>query len=387
VLLTWRRFVPDRQHVTLIGHPFASIGMGEQLRACARALDAVGVEYGIYDVYRYSKRTDHEHLALLASREVSDIASGVRVFHINGDEVEPVLAAMRQRGFDFSAGRNVVVPAWELPNYPSVWKSGLETFDEVWAISAYVHEALTRAGLRSHFVGQSLEIPSRAFLSRRYFGIRESALVFLHFLDLTSFAARKNPEAAVELFERLRALRPLEDIQLVLKVKNGEAAASDWVDELRERLHHDAVLITDVLTTFETHSLISCSDCFVSLHRAEGTGRGAGEAMCLGRTALATAWSGNLDYMDPKSALCVNYKLVPVPPGAYPHGEGQLWADPDLEHALQLALRLVDEPAFRRSTELAGSRAIAHRASNRTVGLRMLERLQAERTEAAPVTL
>lgn len=377
----------DTQRVTLVGHPFASIGMGEQLRACARALDAVGVDYEIYDVYRYSKRTDPDHLELLSSREVPDVPSGIRIFHINGDEVEPVLAAMSKRGFDFGAGRNVIVPAWELPTYPSVWKSGLETFDEAWAISTYVHEALTRAGVRSHFVGQSLEIPSRPFLSRRYFGIRDSALVFLHFLDLTSFATRKNPEAAVEVFARLRALRPLEDIQLVLKVKNGDAAASDWVDELRERLHDDAILITDVLTAFETHSLISCSDCFVSLHRAEGTGRGAGEAMWLGRTALATGWSGNVDYMDLTSALFVNYKLVPVPAGAYPHAEGQHWADPDREHALELALRFVDDPAFRRSMEVAGRRAIAHRASNRTVGLRMLQRLQAERTEVEPATL
>jgi len=378
--------VSDSQGVTLIGHPFASIGMGEQLRACARALDAAGVEYGIYDAYRHSKRTDPEYLELVASREVAAVGAGVRIFHINGDEVEPVLSTMRQRGFDFTAGRNVVVPAWELPTYPSVWKTALDAFDEAWAISTYVHESLTRAGVRSHFVGQSLEIPNRPFLSRRHFGIRESSLVFLHFLDLTSFATRKNPEAAVDVFERLRELRPLEDIQLVLKVKNGEAAAKEWTEELQERWP-DAVFITDVLTAFETHSLIACCDCFISLHRAEGTGRGAGEAMWLGRSALATAWSGNMDYMDPRTALCVNYTLVPVPAGAYPHCEGQHWAEPDREHALEQVLTFVDNPASRLSRQAAARRAIAERASNRVVGLRMLGRLQADRTEITHVTL
>lgn len=384
-MLRGRKSVSDRQRVTLVGHPFASIGMGEQLRACARSLDAVGVEYDIHDVYRHSKRTDPDYADLVGSREVTDVGEGVRIFHINGDEVEPVLDAMRQRGFDFAAGRNVIVPAWELPAYPSIWKPMVDRFDEAWAISRYVHEALTQAGARSYFVGQSLEIPNRPFLSRRYFGIRESALVFLHFLDLTSFATRKNPEAAVDVFERLRARRPREDVQFVLKVKNGEAAATDWVDELRERLP-DAVFVTDVLTGFETHSLIACCDCFVSLHRAEGTGRGAGEAMWLGRAALATAWSGNMDYMDPQSALAVSYKLVPVPAGAYPHAEGQHWAEPDSDHAFELSLRFLDDPAFRLAVQVAAHRAIAQRASNRAVGLRALRRLQAERTEVTPVT-
>ena len=44
-------------------------------------------------------------------------------------------------------------------------------------------------------------------------------------------------------------------------------------------------------------SLINACDCFVSLHRSEGFGRGLGEAMALGRLALGTGWSGNVDFM------------------------------------------------------------------------------------------
>src|SRR5262249_48568992 len=96
-----------------------------------------------------------------------------------------------------------------------------------------------------------------------------------------------------------------------LKVKDGESGADDWLAPLRERLPH-TVCISNPLNALETRSLINCCDCFASLHRSEGFGRGTGEAMFLGRLALATGWSGNLDYMTAENSLLADYRLVPV---------------------------------------------------------------------------
>ena len=136
-----------------------------------------------------------------------------------------------------------------------------------------------------------------------------------------------------------------------------------------------AIFISRPLTSLENFSLIAACDCFVSLHRSEGFGRGPGEAMFLGRMAMATAWSGNMDYMDADSALLVNYELTPVPDGAYPHGNGQVWAEVDIDHSVHLALKAMDDPSFARSVERAGRRAVFARAGNRAVGLRMAERI------------
>jgi hypothetical protein len=48
------------------------------------------------------------------------------------------------------------------------------------------------------------------------------------------------------------------------------------------------------MTSLETRSLINACDCFASLHRAEGFGRGTGEAMFLGwrwRPAGQATWT------------------------------------------------------------------------------------------------
>ena len=373
----------DDVPVTLIGHPYAAIGMGEQLRSHVRALEAVHVRPGVLDIFRHASRADPAHQALIEPLERRDARGGVRVFHVNGDEVSRVLGAFEALGGRLDGGRNIVVPAWELPRYPAEWAAGLSRFDEVWAISHFVKDSLAASGITSHVVGQSIEPPKLgAMLPRRWFGVRESAFVLLHFLDLSSYATRKNPEAAMALLDRLVALRPQADLQLVLKVKNAEAAAADWAASLRRNAH--VVVLSEPLDSQGVRSLIRACDCFVSLHRAEGFGRGLGEAMAEGRLALGTGWSGNVDFMTAENSLLVPFRMARVRKGQYPHGAGQSWAEPDVSRAAELLLPWIDDPARGRPLAERGRTEVLRGHGDRAVGLRVLGRLEAQAALAVP---
>jgi hypothetical protein len=178
------------------------------------------------------------------------------------------------------------------------------------------------------------------------------------------------------MFRRLIAERPFDDIQLVLKMK-GDKQASDDLAARIDLPQESFVVVNQLLSAYQQHSLIAACDCLVSLHRAEGFGRGPGEAMRLGRAALATGWSGNVDFMDKSNALLVDYKLIPVAPGDYPESEGQLWAEPDVEHAASLARWALDNPADLREMTRRGRHDIVMKMGDRAVGLRMLQRLKA----------
>ncbi len=365
----------DDMQVTLIGHPFAPIGMGEQMRSHIAACAAAYIDCGVLDIFRYAQRGDADHHALIDGHERRDAPGGIRIFHVNGDEVDSVIDAFAGRGGDFAAGYNIIVPAWELPVYPKQWAVRLGRFDEVWALSAFIQDSLATAGVMSHLIGQSVEPPCGPKLPRRSFAIRESAFVLLHFFDLTSFASRKNPLAVLELFRRLRAQSPFLDAQLVLKVKNGERDATGWAGELRA--DPQIRIIDTPLDQLGVRSLVSACDCFVSLHRAEGFGRGLAEAMALGRLALGTAWSGNLDFMTEANALPVRCRLVPVERDAYPHWQGQNWAEPDIDHALDLLGAVLADPARGAERARRGQMEVLRGFGNRAVGLRMLARLEA----------
>jgi glycosyltransferase involved in cell wall biosynthesis len=310
----------------------------------------------------------------MASAEEEVASSPIRIFHVNGDEVTPVLAAFAQRGGNFGGGYNIIVPAWELPVYPAAWTGYIREFDEVWAVSRFVADSLAASGIRSTYIGQPVELPTGYFVPRRHFGIRESAFAILNFFDLSSYPARKNQESVIRVFERIRKRRPFDDIQLVIKAKNGDKNAEDWIRPLRSRIP-EAVFISYPLSALQTRSLINCCDCLISLHRSEGFGRGMGEAMFLGRLAVATGWSGNLDYMTKENSLLVNYRLAPVGPNEYPFGEGQVWAEPDLDHAVFLIERAIDDRGRVRELTARGQREIRLGFGFRAVGLRVLSRV------------
>ena len=366
-------------NITLIGHPYSPIGMGEQLRSHIAALATMQADFGVYDIFRFASRADPAHAALIGGREVETVPDGVRIFHLNGDEIDNAKAAFAKCGFDWDTGRNIAVPAWELPIYPAEWADKLRGFDEVWALSGFIRQALAAAGIMSHLVGQSVEPPPGPLLPRRHFGIRESALVLLHFFDISSWASRKNPGAVLDLFRRLREAEPFADIQLVLKVKQGEFGAEDWArDFLAKHGASGQILLIDrPLDSLGVRSLIAACDCFVSLHRAEGFGRGLGEAMALGRLALGTDWSGNTDFLTESTGLPVGYRLVPVGEGEYPHGDGQVWAEADIGDAVAKLAPVLADPSRGRQLARNGQAAVLRGFGNRAVGLRMWERIEA----------
>ena len=364
----------DDVDVTLIGHPFAPIGMGEQMRSHISACRAVGLDIGVFDIFRYAQRVDDGHREVVGALERLDAPGGIRIFHINGDEVERVLEEFAARGGVFADGINIIVPAWELPSYPKEWARALRRFDAVWALSRFIQTSLATAGIQAPLIGQSVQMAAGSCLPRRHFGIRESAFVLLNFFDLSSYASRKNPNAVLALLDRIRAEQPFLDVQLVLKAKNGEAHAEEWAAGLKPDPR--IKLITTPLDSFEVRSLINACDCFVSLHRSEGFGRGLGEAMLLGRLAMGTGWSGNVDFMTAENSLLVRHELVRLKRDDYPHWKGQSWAEPDVNHAYDLLRPVLADPARGRAMALRGQAQVFRSHGDRAVGLRILDRLE-----------
>ena len=91
-------------------------------------------------------------------------------------------------------------------------------------------------------------------------------------------------------------------------------------------------------------ALYKACDCYVSLHRAEGFGRGIAEALLLGKQVITTGYSGNMDFCrEPRVAL-VRHKIRAVDRGEYFWGDGQFWAEPDIDHAAQLMRSVRDNP-------------------------------------------
>jgi glycosyltransferase involved in cell wall biosynthesis len=266
---------------------------------------------------------------------------------------------------------------WELARFPEAWRGAIDLVDEIWVATDFVRDSVaadTEKPVRT--IGVAVDAtPSRPY-SRAKFGIPDDTFTFLFSFDFASYVARKNPYAVVTAFRRAFPERG-EQVSLVLKTINGHRNR-DGLAALQAVAAGDArVRVLDGhLTRDEVFGLESAADCFVSLHRSEGFGLGLAESMSLGKPVIGTGYSGNLEFMNSGNSCLVGYKLIDVGQAEYPHAQGQVWADPDVDHAAYFMRRLVDDPTFASGLGRRARADIAQDFSAEAVGARMAGELR-----------
>ena len=153
-------------------------------------------------------------------------------------------------------------------------------------------------------------------------------------------------------------LRTIRAPVCVIKLNNAHTAGRTLVPslaKLRDQCSGDPRIriIDETLGHAEVLCLYASCDAFVSLHRSEGFGFGLIETMALGKPVIATAWSGNMAFMNQTNSCLVGYKLIPVDANlpaltaANFSAERLRGPSPDLEQAAAWMRKLVDDPEVR----------------------------------------
>ena len=208
--------------------------------------------------------------------------------------------------------------------------------------------------------------------------------LFLFTFDFFSFLERKNPLAVVESFRR--AFDPGEGPLLLLKTINGDKCVSN-LERVRAAAadRPDIRIIDGYFTAEQKNALIRLSDCYVSLHRAEGLGLTLAEAMALERPVIATGYSGNLEFMTPENSYLVDYDAGSVPPGCDPYPAGSRWANPRVDHAAALMRRVFENRPEALQKAARGRRDIETTFNVKVAAEALTRRLAAIRTRRVAV--
>ncbi|UJP04906.1 MAG: glycosyltransferase [Nitrosomonas sp.] len=327
--------------VNLIGYVYGQLGIGEDLRMAARALRAAKIPFTLINFppgkdIPQNDYSMHEYVA-------EEAPYTCNIFCMTALEHGRYYA---ERGNTLIAGRyNIGYWPWELAQWPEDWKDLTRLVDEVWVSTQHTYDALAPVSTVPVFImPMAVELgPIAAFDSRaqarQHFGLPKSAKLFCFSFDLNSSIHRKNPQACVDAF--IRAFPATEwnknPIGLVIKAHKPSRRHAAW-EKLKQAAADDQRIhiIENTLSRSDLLALYQSCDCYISLHRAEGFGRGLAEALQLGLHVITTGYSGNIDFCKPPYASLVRYRPIKIRKGQYPYGKGQVWADADIDHAAEL---------------------------------------------------
>ena len=365
ILAVWRRPIavgaPACEPICVAGLLSTPTGIGEGGRLCGRALAELGYEVlnvDLSDLMRGRPPSGSRPPPL-------ERGPGTVILHFNPDNLPALITLLGRRRL---RGKRIIgYWAWELMRIPDHWLPALEEVDEVWTPSRFVADAVSACTDKpvrvvSHPVGQGRIGSAR----REAFGTegRFAALVMFSF---ASSYPRKNPAAAVAAFRS--AFGDAADAVLILKVSDAHEAPEEMAELLSAIDGAANIRIEErSLGDEERLDLIASVDVLLSLHRSEGFGLVLAEAMLAGVPVVATGWSGNLDFMDGESGVLLPFRMIPAADRRGTYGEGEFWADPDVEAAAAALRLLAADPAERRRLGEAARSAAARKLGVRAFG-------------------
>lgn len=360
--------LPAKNGVNLLGHFRYPSGLQQVVHATAKAFEAVGLRTSLRD---------------LPTEYPSDLSDRT---HYNGVELfdatvycasvnTPAEAHLSRSGLHLRPGvRRVAVWYWETEEVPETVPEYPAPFDEVWAPTRFIADAFRRR-VKVPVVPMlpGLEPPRFEPRPREYFGLRDDRFVFLFTFDMASLMARKNPLATVAAFRR--TFRRDEPADLVIKLARGNESPTDLTILAATCESNGVRLIDALMPRSDLLALMASCDCYVSLHRSEGLGLGMAETMLMGKPVIATAYSGNLDFMTPETSYLVGYERVPIPESVTQYPRGSHWAEPSVEHAAELMRRIYDRRDASKAVGERARAAVSELMSLEAFGRRMADRL------------
>lgn len=358
--------------VNLAGYLDTESGLGEVIRSIVRIIERADVPFALNNIAQKSLRSsDNSYSSIFRG----DNPYCVNILNVNADMVAYIANRLGLKWFENKY--NIGYWFWELENFPKKFKLSFRCFDEIWVASDFCRASISKVStLPVVKMPPAVEVKLKSSYNRSFFGLNEDSFVFLYIFDLMSYLERKNPFAVISAFRKAFSGCRDKNVMLVLKFSGSQRRGFVYKSILKAIQGLPVKIISSYMDRDSVYGLLSVSDCYVSLHRSEGFGLTIAEAMYLGKIAIATAYSGNMEFMNKENSLLVNFDMKKIDRDIGPYKRGNYWADPDVNHASELMKRAYEDKHNMDNLRVDASRYIRNNFSYDSLSRQFKHRLK-----------
>ncbi|MDR3750538.1 MAG: glycosyltransferase [Terracidiphilus sp.] len=339
------------------GFVFAPTGYGTAARSYIHAFHNAAIDLSVSNLSKSRQQTVTDPLvASCLNRHIDPV---LHVCHAEPHCLEPLESVF---------SRLIALTTWEADALPQRHVDTLNQVLEVWVPCRYNFEAF-----RQQLKVPVFQIPhpvhslcppcfDRSAFNREL-GLKEDDFVFV---CVGTWQERKNLQGVIEAF--LRAFPHEPNAVLIVKTSFvfspefvGRAQIRDAIARANPPNASEAMKRVKIFPRFWPDACMAAlaqrADCYVSLHRGEGWCYPLFDAACNGTPVIATAYSGPMDYLDPRHHRLVRYELTHASQQSqtvrFSFTPDMSWATPDVSHAALLMRDVYDrrQEAIAQATE------------------------------------
>ena len=253
---------------------------------------------------------------------------------------------------EYSIGRTM----FEAEGLPSDWVANCNAMDEIWVPTQDAVRTFQEAGVSSKIVWIPEGIDAEKFRP----GLQPLVIPELRgtvFLSIFEWILRKGWDVLLSAWAK--AFGTDDDVCLVLRTypmntheaTDAKTQIEKRIDEfLKSRLgltRNDVapiILLCEQIPEDDLPRLFAVADAYVAPSRGEGWGRPQMAAMSCGLPTIATRWGGTQEFMTSQNSLLIDYEMVVADERSeVPFYRGFRWADPSVEHLVELMRRVLND--------------------------------------------
>ena len=232
---------------------------------------------------------------------------------------------LKIKGADYVIGMTI----FETDKIPSLWTRicNAKWINEIWLPSKFNINSFSKSGVSKY----KLRLMHYCIDATRYKPIKNKTSDKFRFTYIADFGQRKNLSLLLAAFSKEFSSNDHAEL-FIHTTSNNKLYLNKFLKDNESFLKNtDNIIInTDKMSDTELIKLISNSDIYISVDKANGWGMPCMEAMALGTPTATVNWSGSTEFMFKSNSFLIEpsgLELVdPISALNQPYYIGQKWA-------------------------------------------------------------